>query len=134
MCQHMSPETHKAMGDAAALIRLHLWQGKTPPTFSGDKREWDMSRELSIWKLLVKSGFKPEGINGAIAAVRGLRPDWDGRRLSLRVFYWKSKDGYNSTPFLNVCIGQYWKNKNDDKKRKKRLPPSIQDTLRGMVT
>ena len=128
----MSPETRTAMQSASGAIREHLWQ-PTMPVFSGEKRKWSMARELNIFKILSK-GFDPADIVGAIAVVRDLRPDWAGRPLSLRAFYWKSKDGYNSTPFLEACIGYHHKNQRDDKRRKGRLPPSIQDTLRRMVT
>ena len=119
-------------GDAAALIRLHLWQGKIPPK-SPDKRPWTMSRELSIWNLLVKGRFNPDDINGAIAVMRTVRP-YDGQ-MTLRWFYWFKKDeGFGSTPFLEQCVGYHHKGQRDDKRHKGAIPQNIKSALLDALT
>tara|TARA_Y100000310_G_scaffold219808_1_gene221246 strand:+ start:9154 stop:9516 length:363 start_codon:yes stop_codon:yes gene_type:complete len=94
------------MNEAAGLVREHLWKPSKPR--SPDGREWTMGRELNIWKILAKT-YDPEHINGAITVARGLRPDWSSNPLSLRIFFWKTPNGFNATPFLSQCIGEWHK-------------------------
>lgn len=129
----MTPaELHKYRSDAVPLIQTHLWLGKEPPR-SVDKRPWSMARELSIWNLLVKANFKPEHINGAIAVTRKLRPDWDGEKLRLTIFYWSRQGGvFTATPFLEQCIGYHLSRVGRESRERRRLDvaPTVGDVLR----
>ena len=76
-------ELKRLRGDAATLIRRHLWQSKRPPNSGG--RVWHMGRDLSIWNALVREGEDPETVNGAIAKVRALT-NISGP-MTLHIFY-----------------------------------------------
>ena len=118
------------MGDAAALIREHLWAGKVPGSpFPTDKNPWTMGRELTIWRRLVLAGWPPEDLNGAIPQIRKLLPHHDGEPLRLTTIY--NHAGY-ATPLLEQAIGLYHKARSTDKASKK-LPPTVRDILREMV-
>ena len=123
--------TNAELGEAAGMIRIHLWQPEMP-TFHGEPRAWSMGRELSIFKLLIAGGFQPSDVIGAVSVVRSLRTDWTGP-LSLRVFYWKRQGGFCATPFIEECIGYYLKRSNVVRDDKGRLPPSIHSVLYGMI-
>lgn len=127
----MDADTKQAMGDAAALIREHLWQGREPPRAPDHPRKWTMGRELSIWKRLVSAGWSPEELNGAISVVRTVRP-YDGK-MRLTWFYFRTKDGWTGTPLLEACVGYFHKNQRDGKRKAGRLPPSVRSVLKDMV-
>ncbi len=88
-------------GDAAALIRKHLWQStKAPP--SRDGRPWTMGRELSMWNALVREGNDPEEVNGAITNVRALT-NISGP-MTLHIFY---SNGGKTRPIFEQCKSRW---------------------------
>ena len=103
--------------DAAGAIRTHLWKPDMP-VFHGETKPWSMGRELNIFKLLCK-GFRAADIVGAIGVVREMKPEWQGQPLSMRVFFWKRDDGFNSTPFLEQAIAFYLNREAKDQRYKK---------------
>ena len=131
----LTPAEISAMGDAAALIREHLWLGTTPPPspFPNDKRPWSMSRELSVWKRLVFLGHDPEEINGAIAHIRGILTNHEGVPLRLTTIY--NAAGY-ATPIFERARAA-WINAQQDEAfgphGRVRLPPTVRQILRGMA-
>ncbi len=121
----------KLMGDAAALIRTHLWLGNAPPPspFPNDPRRWSMARELSVWKRIVFCGADPEELNGAIQHIRDIihQPD---EPLRLTTIY--NSAGY-ATPVYEQARAA-WINAQDvvPYGGKTKVPPAIRDILRGM--
>ena len=131
----MSPETTALMGEAVPLIRHHLWQSNTPPK-SPDKRPWSIARELNIWKRLVKAGFPPADLNGAITVIRTVRP-YDGP-MRLTWFYGRKLNEagdveWTGTTLLEMCVGYHHKNQGQDRKHKARLPDSVRSVLKDMA-
>lgn len=99
---------HTPWGDLMEAVRLHLWQGRTPP--SADRRPWTMAREGNIAKRLIAAGWTAEELTKACAHVRAIRPDWQGESLSLRVFYAQRRGPsgeleWCATPLLEQCVG-----------------------------
>jgi hypothetical protein len=71
-------------GDAAALIRKHLWLGKTVPPDAPPG--WGIARDLDVWNRLVEDNH-PEHVNGAIQAARAaLKGDLRAGPLTMAVF------------------------------------------------
>ena len=126
-------EVTEMRGEAAALIREHLWLGKTPPR-SVDRRPWTMGRELSIWNLLVAAHFRPCDINGAITVARKLRRDWEGTPVRMTVFYWQRQGGvFTATPFLEQCIGYHLSHIDRRESKKLAIPPTVGEVLRRAI-
>jgi hypothetical protein len=123
---------HVLRSEAVPLIKLHLWGSRHPPT-SPDGRPWTIARDLNIWNRLV-TGFKPAHVNGAITVVRKLRHEWANEALRLTVFYWRRPGGFCATPFLEECIGYWLKREEREHARRGKLPPSVGQTLRGMLS
>ena len=93
-----------AMGDAAALIRKHLWRGKTPPP-SPDSRPWSMARDLNIWKrLVILHGVEPTDLNNAIRFFRWVSSSTDPLRMT--VFYWRKDGEWTGSVFLHEAISK----------------------------
>ncbi len=118
----------KLRGDAAALIRTHLWLSKTPPP-SPDSRPWNMGRELNIWTRLVHLGADPEELNGAIQFARSVihQPDEPFR---LTIYYWKG-----ATPAYEQARAA-WINSQEAIPyggRKAKVSPTVRDILRRMA-
>lgn len=129
----LTTEEKSAMGDAAELIRRHLWLGPTapPPPNPKDPRPWSMARDLSIWKRLLFNGRDPEEINGAIAHVRKVLPNQADIPLRLTVFY--SGTG-NATPIFEQARAFYIRSLDDvPHGRRVKLPPTVAKVLRGMM-
>ncbi len=129
--RQLTPAEKKHMGDAAALIRKHLWRGTTPRSpFPTDPRPWSMSRDLSIWKRLIFLGAEPEELNGAIEHARDIihQPD---EPLRMTVFY-------NATGHATPCYEQAraaWINSRDAVPYggKTKVSPTIRDVMRRMA-
>ena len=121
-----------AMGDAAELIRTHLWRGKQPPPPPHPKdKPWTMGRCLSIYKRLIFCGYDPADLNAAIPRVR----DYIKQDVPLRMTVFYNGKGY-ATPLLEQCIGAHHKARPEESfgpHAKHKLPPRIRDVLRGMV-
>ena len=130
----MTPdEMNEFRGEAAALIREHLWLGKTPPR-SPDARPWHMGRELSIWNLLVAANHRPSDINGAITVVRKIRKDWDGQPVKMTCFYWTRQGGvFTATPFLEMCIGHHLSLAKRGMSKRLDVPPTVGAVLRRAI-
>ena len=95
----MSAELNELRGEAAALIRKHLWLSKDPP----QRRlptgpPWTMNRELSMWNALVKEGNDPEAVNGAITLVRKMIRIQGP--MTLQIFY---SNGGKTRPIFEQC-------------------------------
>jgi hypothetical protein len=104
--KQLTPDEVEMRGEAAALIRKHLWLGTRPPPPHPTDRPWHMGRDLSIWKRLVLLGQDAEELNGAIEVVRELLPDHAHIPLRLTVFY--NRQGY-ATPLLEEAKGRWQK-------------------------
>ena len=109
----MDAETKAYWNDAAGMIRKELWKRKHPPP-SPDGKPWTMGRECSVYKALLKCGWKAEEINGAISVLQTVEP-YDGPRR-LTVFYGQRVDPDNpqrivwtGTATMERCVG-YWRN------------------------
>ena len=88
-----------------------------------------MGRDLSIWKRLLFSGRTPDEIEAAIRNVRQILVKQEGVPLRMTVFY--NSQGY-AVPVFEMALGIHLKSRYEGK-RKKNLPPTIRDVLRGMV-
>ena len=110
-------------GEAAALIRKHLWRSKTPPQvpteLNWDHRAWNMGRELSMWNALVREGNDPETVNGAITKVRGMTGIHGP--MTLHIFY---SNGGKTRPIFEQCKSRWL---TEDKKRPKRFKDILKD-------
>lgn len=107
---------HQARGEAAALIRLHLWKGDTPPDRCG--AGWTMGRELSVWNNLVKR-FTPEEVNGAIEVCRvalGFKPT---DLLSMKLFQVEGRGDR-----LAECVG-VWRKRETAERAKTGAPSPL---------
>jgi len=124
--RQLTPDEVKLRGDAAALIREHLWQSKTPPP-SPDSNPWHMGRELNVWTRLVHLGADPEELNGAIEFARSVihQPD---EPLRLTIFYWKG-----ATPYYEQARAAWIRAQDDKPYQRHKLPPKVADVLRGMI-
>ena len=109
-------------GEAAALIRHHLWRSKTPPQ-DNDRmhRRWTMGRELSMWNALVAEGNDPETINGAITKVRALM-NISGP-MTLHIFY---SNGGKTRPIFEQCKSAWLASE-------KEGPQQMKDVLRSVL-
>jgi hypothetical protein len=131
---NLSPEEVQALGDAAALIRKHLWLGPDPPPPPHpNDRPWHLGRDLNIWKLIhKKTPHSPDAINGAIEHARGVLSHQNGTPLSMRIF-WHAESG---TPILEQAVGAYHKAQPASTfgpGQSVSLPPKIRDILRDML-
>ena len=111
----MNDDDKALWNDAAGLIRTHLWKRKTPPP-SPDGKPWHMGRECSVYKALLKCGWRAEEINGAISVLQTVEP-YDGPRR-LTVFYGTRVDPDNperivwtGTATLERCVGKFHKDR-----------------------
>lgn len=105
----LTPEELELRGEAAVLIREHLWLGSKPPPPPHPKAgPWSMGRDLSIWKRLVLLGEDPEALNGAIENVRSLMQNHVDIPLRMTVFYNSAQSGY-ATPLLEQAKGLWRK-------------------------
>ncbi len=130
--RELTPDEKQLMGDAAALIREHLWLGTTPPPspFPTDKRPWSMARELSIWRRLVLTGRDPEELNGAIQHIRDIIRQ-DGEPLRLTTIY--NAAGY-ATPIYEQARAAYIRSLDDvPYGTKGKVSPTVRDVLRRMA-
>ena len=107
-------------GEAARLIRKHLWQSNHAPQ-SRDGRHWHMGRDLSIWNRLVAEGNDPETVNGAITVVRKLTGIHGP--MTLTIFYGNSG---KTRPIFEQSKSRWL---TEDKQRPKRFI----DVLRSIV-
>ena len=123
----LTPDEMKLRGDAAALIRTHLWMSKTPPP-SPDSNRWHMGRELNVWTRLVHLGVDPEELNGAIKFARSVihQPE---EPLRLTIFYWNG-----ATPKYEQARAAWIKSLDDvPYGRKAKVPPTVRDVMRRMA-
>jgi len=118
---------HELRSEAVPLIKEHLWLADEPPP-SPDKRPWSIARDLSVWNRLVDAGYDPEHLNGAISVCREVARNMSGPK-TLCVFYWRTDDGFNATPFLERCIAKYLKKEAGEDRRTRRA--QFDDYLRS---
>ena len=118
------PTLNELRGEAAALIRKHLWRSKTPPQLylAETLRPWTMGRDLSMWNALVKEGNDPETINGAITKVRGLLRHIPGP-MTMHIFY---SNGGKTRPIFEQCKSAWLK-------EEKEGPRQFKDVLREVM-
>ena len=109
-------------GEAAALIRKHLWRSKNPPE-PFNERSWTMGRDLSIWNALVREGNDPEEINGAITKVRDLTRITGP--MTLHIFY---SNGGKTRPIFEQCKSAWLA---DSEKRPKRFVDVLREIVDG---
>jgi hypothetical protein len=123
--------TTAELGEAAVLIREHLWLGKTPPPPPHPSEPpWHMGRDLSIYKRLLASGRQAEQINLAIRHVRSVLMNHAGVPLRMTIFY----NGFSyATPLFEQALGIAYKAEESNYKSAKKLPPSVRSILREMV-
>lgn len=118
-----------AMGEAASLIRTHLWLSTTPPPPPDpNDRAWHMGRDLSIWQRLLFNGRDPEEINGAIEFARHIIHQ-DGVPLRMTIFYHAK-----ATPVYEQARAA-WINAQADVPYggKGKVSPTIRDIMRRMA-
>lgn len=117
------PALNELRGEAAALIRKHLWRSTQCPALSmlGDHRPWHMGRELSMWNALVREGNDPETLNGAITKVRALTgiPG----PMTMHIFY---SNGGKTRPIFEQCKSAWLK-------EEKEGPRQFKDVLREVM-
>ncbi len=106
------PALNEIRGEAARLIRTHLWQSATPPR-SSNGRPWHMGRDLSMWNALVKEGNDPETINGAITVVRQLMGNISGP-MTMQIFY---GNGGKTRPIFEQCKSRWLATEKEGPKR-----------------
>ena len=99
-------------GEAARLIRKHLWQSSTPPAPYHGGPGWNMGRDLSIWNRLVAEGNDPETVNGAITVVRKLTGIHGP--MTLVIFYGR---GGKTRPIFEQCKARWLKTEKEGPKR-----------------
>lgn len=127
----LTPAENQAMGDAAELIRTHLWLGNRPPRYQ-DSRPWTMGRDLSIWKRLLFTGRTPPEINGVIENVRGvLRHLNQDEKLTMRCLYFDRATAVYEQARSRWIQGQEAETFGPHGTGK--LPPRVRSILRGMV-
>ena len=121
------PRINELRGEAASLVRTHLWRSENPPPLYDPVRDcyyhgsWNMGRELSIWNALVAEGEDPEVVNGAITKVRALTRI--SGPLTLKIFYGR---GGKTRPIFEQCKSAWLKDSENKPKR-------FMDVLREIV-
>lgn len=108
----------EARGEAATLIRAHVWLGSKPPPTAGD--DWTMSRDLSVWKQLLKQ-FRPDEVNGGLSVLRlALAEDLPaGRPITMAYF---ARDG--SRDRMIRCVA-YWRRLESQKLAREKNPMAL---------
>ena len=114
-------DLNELRGEAAVLIRSHLWRSSCPPILAVGGRAWHMGRDLSIWNALVREGNDTEVVNGAITVVRAVT-NISGP-MTLTIFY--SRAG-KARPIFEQCKAR-WLNDAETQ------PKLFKDVLRGLV-
>lgn len=108
----------EARGEAATLIRTHVWLGKKPPETAGP--EWDMKRDLSIWGQLLKQ-FRPDEVNGGISVLRlALAEDLPGSRPITMAYF--ARDGTRDR--MSRCVA-YWRRLESQKLAREKNPMAL---------
>ena len=115
------PALNELRGEAAALIRKHLWQSNMTPGHSRDGRPWNMGRDLSMWNALVREGNDPEIVNGAITVVRAVT-NISGP-MTLHIFY---SNGGKTRPIFEQCKSRWLSDQENQ-------PTLFKDALRSIV-
>ena len=113
-------DLNELRGEAARLIRTHLWQSPNPPP-SRTAHPWHMGRDLSMWNRLVAEGNDAETVNGAITLVRQVT-DITGP-MTLAIFY---GNGGKTRPIFEQCKSRWLATE-------KEGPKQFKDVLREIV-
>lgn len=124
----VDPRINELRGEAAALIRQHLWRSKSPPQvpadMNHDPRPWHMGRDLSIWNALVREGNDPETVNGAITKVRKLLSRIPGP-MTMHIFY---SNGGKTRPIFEQSKSAWLR---DQEKQPKLFKDALRSVLDG---
>ncbi len=116
------PALNELRGEAARLIRIHLWQSKHAPLLSAfhdgvwssaRERVWHMGRDLSMWNRLVAEGNDPETVNGAITVVRQIMGGITGP-MTMQIFY---GNGGKTRPIFEQCKSRWLATEKEGPKR-----------------
>lgn len=115
----------EARGEAATLIRSVLWKGDQPPQTA--PQGWNMGRDLSIWKDLLKQ-FTAEELAGGIVSVRNALHEElaDGRPITMAFFHVASKRDR-----MSRAVAYWRKGENRRLSRERSLPVSFAEALEG---
>ncbi len=117
-----SQEINEIRGEAAVLIRRHLWRASCPPILEVGGRPWHMGRDLSMWNRLVAEGNDPETINGAITVVRQIMGGITGP-MTMQIFY---GNGGKTRPIFEQCKSRWLATE-------KEGPRQFKDVLREVM-